>query len=140
MTRLITLDLSFCTGIEILPESLGQLTTLKGLSLKGCSNLKALPSDCSQLQQLMGIILGGCDALEVLPAWLADLPLNMVGIDERIELRNSQLIEQLQENGATVQLQYSDGEADYCEDDGYYGLDYDDAEESDEYFSDIDEE
>ena len=85
MTRLEILNLSFCTGIEKLPESLGNLTSLRTLLLKGC------------------------DALEVLPAWLGHLPaLDRVQIDHRIGLENSDRIDQLRENGAIVQ--YSDDE------------------------------
>ena len=52
LTRLQTLDLSYCSGLTALPAELGALTRLRELYLSYCSGLTALPAELGALTSL----------------------------------------------------------------------------------------
>ena len=55
--NVVELDLSECSGLNALPESIGQLGAMQTLNLSGCSGLSALPESMGQLGSLR--ITGG---------------------------------------------------------------------------------
>lgn len=66
LAGLKTLDLRFCTGLTILPPSIGQLAGLVTLDLSSCSSLLSLPA-LGGLVQLETIELVMCTSLVALP-------------------------------------------------------------------------
>ena len=52
MTSLEELDLSDCTALEHLPETLGKLTKLERLDVSDCPSLTALPLSIGALTKL----------------------------------------------------------------------------------------
>ena len=70
---LTTLHLSYCSTLAVLPESLGQLQTLKTFYLRGCSSLAALPVSLGQLRALTELYLSDCSSLAALPKSLSQL-------------------------------------------------------------------
>ena len=72
---LTNLDLSYCK-IRTIPDVLWTLSSLKKLNLKG-NNFVCLPESIIQLSNLKGLYLGGCTQLQMLPK----LPLNIYVID-----------------------------------------------------------
>jgi Leucine-rich repeat (LRR) protein/uncharacterized caspase-like protein/GTPase SAR1 family protein len=87
LTRLQTLDLSACSGLEALPAELGALTGLRELNLSECSGLTALPAELGALTGLRELVLSGCSALTELPAELGAL----TGLQELVLSRCSGL-------------------------------------------------
>ena len=65
--NVLRLDLSKCTSITTLPDSVGRLSKLHALVLYSCSNLQKLPSSIGQLTSLNELSLCGCSSLEGLP-------------------------------------------------------------------------
>ncbi|KAG0607740.1 hypothetical protein M758_8G051100 [Ceratodon purpureus] len=72
--NLLNLDMTNCTSIITLPDSIGQLSRLQVLDLDGCRNLQKLPSTIGQLTQLEKLRLQGCESLESLPDSIIALP------------------------------------------------------------------
>ncbi|KAG0564039.1 hypothetical protein KC19_8G078200 [Ceratodon purpureus] len=72
--NLLNLNMSRCTSIITLPESIGQLSRLQLLDLDGCRNLQKLPSTIGQLTQLKKLRLQECESLESLPDSIPTLP------------------------------------------------------------------
>ncbi|XP_075648262.1 TMV resistance protein N-like [Castanea sativa] len=72
---LTKLDLSYC-NIQTIPDVLGPLSSLEVLNLTG-NNFVCLPESIIQLSNLRGLYLGRCNQLQMLPK----LPLNMYFID-----------------------------------------------------------
>ena len=70
---LTTLHLSYCSSLAVLPESLGQLQTLKTFYIRGCSSLAALPVSLGQLRALTELYLSDCSSLATLPKSLSQL-------------------------------------------------------------------
>ena len=50
--NLLNLDLSYCTSITMLPDSIGHLSQLQLLDLYRCKNLKKVPSSIGKLRAL----------------------------------------------------------------------------------------
>ncbi|XP_059077086.1 receptor-like protein 49 [Cryptomeria japonica] len=67
------LDLGGCRGLNILPDSLGNLSQLQHLDLGGCRGLNILPYSLGNLSQLQHLDLGGCRGLNTLPDILGNL-------------------------------------------------------------------
>ena len=72
-TALQQLDLSQCSQLESLPESIGQLTALQQLNLSRCSQLESLPECIGQLTALQQLNLSRCSQLESLPESIGQL-------------------------------------------------------------------
>ncbi|KAG0563685.1 hypothetical protein KC19_8G051300 [Ceratodon purpureus] len=72
--NLLNLNMTNCTSLITLPDSIGQLSRLQLLDLDGCRNLQKLPSTIGQLTQLEKIRLQGCESLESLPDSIPTLP------------------------------------------------------------------
>jgi Leucine-rich repeat (LRR) protein len=73
LTRLQTLDLSFCSGLTAPPAGLGALTGLRELYLSECSGLTVMPEGIGALKGLRELYLSGCSGLTALPAELGAL-------------------------------------------------------------------
>ncbi|KAG0622465.1 hypothetical protein M758_3G099400 [Ceratodon purpureus] len=65
--NLRSLNLSCCTSITKLPNSLGQSLQLQFLNLSQCEKLKKLPNFIGQLKALKSLNLGYCSGLKTLP-------------------------------------------------------------------------
>ena len=70
----MSLNLSDCSGLLTLPDTLGQLHMLQVLKLDGCIGLTAFPPSFSQMASLKTIhvthclkLLGNAEALAALP-------------------------------------------------------------------------
>ncbi|KAG0607725.1 hypothetical protein M758_8G049800 [Ceratodon purpureus] len=72
--NLLNLDMTNCTSIKTLPDSIGQLSRLQLLDLDGCRNLQKLPSTIGQLTHLEKLRLQRCESLESLPDSIPALP------------------------------------------------------------------
>ena len=75
LCSLTTLDLSYC-NVQTIPNVLGCLSSLERLNLRG-NNFVSLPESIIQLSNLRGLYMGGCTHLRMLPK----LPLNIKYID-----------------------------------------------------------
>ena len=73
MKRLRLLSVQGISGITVLPDSVGKLTTLRILDLKACHNLEALPDKIALLKQLTHLDISECYLLDGLPKGLAHL-------------------------------------------------------------------
>ncbi|GLJ36455.1 hypothetical protein SUGI_0732040 [Cryptomeria japonica] len=71
--QLYHLELSFCSRLEKLPDCIGNLLELKHLGLAECSSLKALPYSIGCLQKLEYLNLIRCEKLEQLPTCITKL-------------------------------------------------------------------
>ncbi|CAN1851271.1 Disease resistance protein RUN1 [Linum perenne] len=65
--KIVNLNMSGCSTLEELPDSIGSLDHLLLLSLQDCSKLKCLPSTMGGLKSLRNLNLSGCYELEDLP-------------------------------------------------------------------------
>ncbi|KAG0557244.1 hypothetical protein KC19_11G113000 [Ceratodon purpureus] len=72
--NLLNLNMTNCTSIITLPDSIGQLSRLQVLDLSRCRNLQRLPSTIGQLTQLQFLYLQKCRSLESLPDSISALP------------------------------------------------------------------
>ncbi|KAG0622301.1 hypothetical protein M758_3G088200 [Ceratodon purpureus] len=61
------LNLTMCTSITKLPDSIGQSTHLQQLYLTGCESLERLPESIGQLKALQELDLDYCTSLKALP-------------------------------------------------------------------------
>jgi structure-specific endonuclease subunit SLX1 len=66
------LDLSYCIWLKVLPECLCT-AILQTLNLSGCSHLELLPDGMRYMRSLRHVYLDGCDALKRMPAGLGKL-------------------------------------------------------------------
>ena len=73
LTGLERLDLSFCSGLASLPDTIGQLSALQWINLDRCNGLASLPDTIGQLSALKEINLMYCDGLASMPD-LSGLP------------------------------------------------------------------
>ncbi|KAF7068846.1 hypothetical protein CFC21_074565 [Triticum aestivum] len=64
-----------CIELKILPEWLGELTSIRQLNLICMNNLQGLEKNMKQLTQLQSLSLKHCNALTALPQWLGGLTL-----------------------------------------------------------------
>ena len=70
MKNLHTLIFEECTGLESLPESIGDLTSLAELKLESCYALKSLPKRFGKLTSLRTLYLDNTPAGRNMPAAL----------------------------------------------------------------------
>ncbi|KAG0576081.1 hypothetical protein KC19_5G054000 [Ceratodon purpureus] len=70
LSRLQTLNLYFCTSLQKLPSSIGQLTALEHLGLLGCGSLEALPDTITALSALRVLIINKSSSISELPTTL----------------------------------------------------------------------
>ncbi|RLN35214.1 NBS-LRR-like resistance protein [Panicum miliaceum] len=73
MSNLLVLDLSGCSGLAMLPASLGTLKNLVALNLSCCYSLHLLPASLGTLQNLQILLLSCCHKLRNLPVSLCQL-------------------------------------------------------------------
>jgi Leucine-rich repeat (LRR) protein len=66
-------DLSYCTSIELLPTTIGDLKHLTKLKLKGCENLKELLETIGNISSLTILDLYYCRSIEPLLTTIGDL-------------------------------------------------------------------
>ncbi|KAJ9701111.1 hypothetical protein PVL29_006455 [Vitis rotundifolia] len=67
MPNLEKLELKFCTSLNVVDPSIGDLKKLTSLNLAGCKNLTSLPSSIQYLDSLETIALSNCSNLEEFP-------------------------------------------------------------------------
>jgi hypothetical protein len=67
LSQLKTFTLSGCKKVENLPVEFGKLQSLVELDLSECSELGCLPDSIVDLSQLKTFTLWGCDKVENLP-------------------------------------------------------------------------
>jgi hypothetical protein len=67
LQSLVELDLSGCSQLGCLPDSIVDLSQLKTFRLWGCHNLTNLPMEFEKLQNLVELNLSGCSQLGCLP-------------------------------------------------------------------------
>jgi Leucine-rich repeat (LRR) protein len=65
LTELQRIDLSYCKILRMLPNSFGNLTKLQQIDLNNCRNLQILPNSFGNLKQLKFLRLAGCEQLTV---------------------------------------------------------------------------
>jgi len=73
LQSLVELDLSCCSELGCLPDSIVDLSQLKTFRLRDCRNLKNLPVEFGKLQSLMELDLSDCYELGCLPDSIVDL-------------------------------------------------------------------
>lgn len=73
LTSLTTLDLSRCDALTGLPESLGQLAALTTMNVSYCRTLTGLPASVGQLTSLKTLDIDCCISLTELPVSLGFL-------------------------------------------------------------------
>ena len=73
LSRLVTLSLEYCGRLTRLPETLGDLVTLRTMFLSHCWELTSLPESLGQLTRLEILKLENCFELKRLPASLGRL-------------------------------------------------------------------
>jgi Leucine-rich repeat (LRR) protein len=73
LQSLVELDLSFCSELGCLPDSIVDLSQLKTFTLSGCKKLENLPMEFEKLQNLVELDLFGCFELGCLPDSIVDL-------------------------------------------------------------------
>ncbi len=67
LQSLVELDLSHCSELRCLPDSIVDLPQLKKFRLRGCSKLENLPANFEKLQSLVELDLSHCSKLPCLP-------------------------------------------------------------------------
>eukprot|EP00253_Pinus_taeda_P007627 PITA_07627 len=67
LTNLQTIKLSLFSSLKVLPGSFGNLTNLQAIDLSLCSSLEVLPDSFGNLTNLQTIRLSRCSSLQVLP-------------------------------------------------------------------------
>jgi Leucine-rich repeat (LRR) protein len=60
LQSLVELDLSGCSQLEYLPDSIVHLSQLKTFQLRGCQKLKNLPMEFGKLQSLVELDISCC--------------------------------------------------------------------------------
>ncbi|KAJ6737581.1 hypothetical protein OIU85_019626 [Salix viminalis] len=73
LDQLVKLNLSSCTSLTCLPDSIGELKSLVKLDLRYCKKLASLPSSIGKLTCLVKLHLGGCYELASLPDSIGEL-------------------------------------------------------------------
>jgi Leucine-rich repeat (LRR) protein len=64
LAALASLDLSRCSRLQQLPDSIGQLAALTRLGLSGCDGLQRLPDSITRLTALSVLDLSGLPSLQ----------------------------------------------------------------------------
>jgi len=67
LQSLVELDLSFCSELGCLPDSIVELSQLKTFKLLGCEKVENLPVEFGKLQSLVELDLSLCSKLGCLP-------------------------------------------------------------------------
>ncbi|KAJ1688933.1 hypothetical protein LUZ63_013088 [Rhynchospora breviuscula] len=67
------INLSYCSNLEEVPVSIGNLVSLECLNLSHCRSLKCLPESVGNLQNLRVMNLSDCHELEEVPAAIGNL-------------------------------------------------------------------
>jgi structure-specific endonuclease subunit SLX1 len=67
------LEVSDCSAIRMLHESLGELQSLQELTIRNCNSLTTLPQSMGHLTSLRSLILDSCSAISLLPESLGEL-------------------------------------------------------------------
>lgn len=67
LTKLTSLDLSYCKYLKALPETLGNLTALQILGVSYCDMLESLPNSIGDLTALTRLDVSYCCSLKQLP-------------------------------------------------------------------------
>jgi Leucine-rich repeat (LRR) protein len=73
LQNLMELDLSGCSQLGCLPDSIVDLSQLKTFRLTWCHKLEKLPVEFGKLQSLMELNLSGCSQLGCLPDSIVNL-------------------------------------------------------------------
>jgi Leucine-rich repeat (LRR) protein len=73
LQSLVELDLSECSELGCLSDSIVDLAQLKTFQLKRCQKLKNLPVEFRKLQSLVELDLSECSELGCLPDSIVDL-------------------------------------------------------------------
>ncbi len=73
LQSLVELDLSSCSELGCLPDSIVDLSQLKTFQLCGCQKLENLPMEFGKLQSLVELDLFECSELGCLPDSIVDL-------------------------------------------------------------------
>jgi Leucine-rich repeat (LRR) protein len=73
LQSLVELDLSHCSELGCLPDSIVDLSQLKAFRLSNCHKLENLPMEFGKLQSLVELDLFGCSQLGCLPDSIVDL-------------------------------------------------------------------
>ncbi|XP_059072565.1 disease resistance protein TAO1-like [Cryptomeria japonica] len=73
LSQLQNLDLERCTNLNKLPDIIGNLSQLQNLDLRRCTNLNKLPDTTANLSQLQKLNLEGCSNLSNLPDTIGNL-------------------------------------------------------------------
>jgi Leucine-rich repeat (LRR) protein len=73
LQNLVKLDLSGCSQLGCLPDSIMDLSQLKTFQLQGCEKLKNLPMEFEKLQSLVELDLSHCSQLGCLPDSIVNL-------------------------------------------------------------------
>jgi Leucine-rich repeat (LRR) protein len=73
LQSLVKLDLSHCSKLGSLLDSIVDLSQLKTFLLLGCQKLENLPMEFGKLQSLVELNLCNCSELGCIPASIMDL-------------------------------------------------------------------
>jgi Leucine-rich repeat (LRR) protein len=73
LQSLVELNLSYCSQLECLPDSIVHLSQLKTFRLRRCQKLENLPMEFGKLQSLVELDLSSCSKLGCLPDSIVDL-------------------------------------------------------------------
>ncbi len=73
LQSLVELDLSYCSQLGYLPDSIVNLSQLKTFQLGGCHKLENLPVEFGKLQSLVELDLSYCSQLGYLPDSIVNL-------------------------------------------------------------------
>jgi Leucine-rich repeat (LRR) protein len=73
LQSLVKLDLSGCSQLGYLPDSIVNLSQLETFQLGGCDKLENLPMEFGKLQNLVKLDLSSCSQLGCLPDSIMDL-------------------------------------------------------------------
>jgi Leucine-rich repeat (LRR) protein len=95
LQSLVELDLSFCSQLGCLPDSIVHLSQLKTFRLLECHKLRNLPVDFGKLQSLLELDLCGCSQLGCLPnsiVHLSQLKIFQLSKCDELEVRPILLI------------------------------------------------
>jgi hypothetical protein len=91
LQSLVELNLSDCSELKCLPDSIVDLSQLKTFQLQECRKLENLPMEFGKLQSLVELNLSNCSELKCLPESIVDLSqlnISITGVPQIGELGN----------------------------------------------------